>query len=56
VTKTKGKHIVATVACASAAALGIANLYFKGPDATVTTAIIGAITFIAGLAFGYKKE
>jgi len=52
----EGKHIVAIVGCVSAAALGIANLYFKGPDATVTTAIVGAITFIAGLAFGYKRE
>jgi len=48
----EGKYVVAAVGIASAAALGIANLIFKGPDATVTTAIVGAITFIAGLAFG----
>lgn len=36
----------------SAAALGIANLAFKGPDTTVTLAIVSAITFIAGLCFG----
>lgn len=48
--------MVASVGIVSAAALGIASLYFKGPDATVTTAIVGAITFIAGLAFGYVKK
>jgi len=50
----EGKHVVGTVGIVSAAALGVANLYFKGPDTAVTTAIIAAITFIAGLAFGKK--
>jgi len=50
----EGKYVVAMVGCVSAAGLGIANLYLKGPDTAVTTAIIGAITFIAGLAFGKK--
>ena len=52
----EGKHVVGVVAIGAAAAVGIANLYFKGPDATVTTAIVSAITFIAGLAFGYKTS
>jgi len=50
----KGKHVVAVVAILGAVALGIANLHYKGPDATIITAIVGAITFIAGLAFGYR--
>ena len=52
----EGKHVVAVAGIVSAAAVGIANMYFKGPDATVTTAIVGAISFIAGLAFGYKTS
>ena len=52
----EGKHVVAVAGIAGAVALGVANLYFKGPDATVNTAIVGAITFIAGLAFGYVKK
>jgi len=51
----KSKHVVAVVAIIGATVLGVANLYFKGPDATVITAIVGAITFIAGLVFGYKR-
>ena len=52
----EGKHVVAAVGIAGAVVLGVANLYLKGPDAGVTTAIVGAITFIAGLAFGYVKK
>ena len=52
----EGKYVVGVVGVCGAAAVGVANLYFKGPDATVTTAIVGAITFIAGLAFGYVKK
>ena len=52
----ESKHVVAAVGIAGAVVLGVANLYFKGPDAAVTTAIISAITFIAGLAFGIKKS
>jgi len=44
---------VAAVGIGGAAALGIANLAFKGPDTTVTLAIVSAITFIAGLCFGH---
>ena len=47
---------MAVVGIAGAVVLGVANLAFKGPDATVTTGIVGAITFIAGLAFGYVKK
>jgi len=49
----ESKHVVAVAGILGAAALGIANLIFKGPDATVTTGIVAAITFIVGLAFGY---
>jgi len=52
----KGRHVVACVGIVSAAVLGVANLVFKGPDATVITAIVGAITFIVGLAFGYTRR
>ena len=52
----ESKHVVGVVGICAAAALGIANLALKGPDAGVTTAIVGAITFIAGLAFGYVKK
>jgi len=52
----EGKYVVGIVGVVGAVALGVANLSFKGPDATVTAAIIGAVTFIAGLAFGYKKS
>jgi len=48
----EGKYVVATAGVVGAAVLGVADLYFKGPDTTVITAIIGAITFIAGLCFG----
>jgi len=50
----EGKYIVAAVGIAGAAAVGVANLIMKGPDTTVTLAIVSAITFIAGLAFGKK--
>ena len=49
------KTVVAVVGMVCATILGVANLYFEGPDAAVITALIGAITFIAGLAFGYRK-
>jgi len=52
----ESKHVVGAVGIVCAAAVGIANLITKGPDATVTTAIVGAITFIAGLAFGYVTK
>lgn len=52
----EGKYIVGAVGIAGAAAVGVANLYCKGPDSTVTVAIVSAITFIAGLAFGYIKK
>ena len=52
----EGKYVVGVVGVCGAAVVGVANLYFKGPDATVTTAIVSAITFIAGLAFGYVKK
>lgn len=52
----EGKYIVGAVGVLGAAAVGVANLYFKGPDSTVTVAIVSAITFIAGLAFGYIKK
>jgi len=52
----KGKHVVAVVGIAGAVILGVANLHYQGPDATVITAIVGAITFIAGLAFGYRPK
>jgi len=52
----KGKHVVAVVGICGAVILGVANLAYKGPDATVITAIVGAITFIAGLAFGVKTK
>lgn len=49
----ESKHVVAVAGICGAAVLGVANLIFKGPDSTVTAAVIGAITFIAGLAFGH---
>lgn len=52
----ESKHVVAITGIAGAVVLGVANLHYKGPDATVTAAIIGAITFIAGLAFGYVRK
>jgi len=48
----EGKYVVAAVGIGGAAALGIANLVTKGPDTTVTLAIVSAITFIVGLCFG----
>jgi len=50
----KGKHVVAVVGIVGAVILGVANLHYKGPDATITTCIVGAICFITGLAFGVK--
>ena len=50
------KHVVAVVGIVGATVLGVTNLYLEGPDSTITAAIIGAITFIAGLAFGYVKK
>ena len=49
------KTVVAVVGMVCATILGVANLYFEGPDAAVLATLIGAITFIAGLAFGYKR-
>jgi len=48
----EGKYVVAAVGIAGAAALGVTNLVLKGPDTTVTLAIVSAITFIVGLCFG----
>jgi len=48
----EGKYVVAAVGVGGATVLGVANLYFKGPDTAVITALIGAITFIVGLCFG----
>jgi len=50
----EGKYVVGVAGIAGATALGLADLIFKGPDTAVITALIGAITFIAGLAFGKK--
>jgi len=50
----KGKHVVAVVGIAGAVILGVANLHYKGPDATIITGIVAAITFIVGLAFGRR--
>ena len=50
----EGKYAVAVAGILGAVVLGVANLYFKGPDATVTTAIVSAVAFIAGLAFGIR--
>ena len=50
------KYVVALAGIVGAVLLGIANLILKGPDATVTTTIVGAITFCAGVAFGIKKS
>jgi len=52
----ESKHVVAVAGIAGATVLGAVNLLTKGPDATVTTALVSAITFIAGLAFGYVKK
>lgn len=52
----EGKFVVACVGIVGATALGVANLLVKGPDATVVTAVVGAITFIAGLAFGVRLK
>jgi len=49
----EGKYVVAAVGIGGATALGITNLVVKGPDTTVTLAIVSAITFIAGLVFGH---
>jgi len=49
----KGKYVVAAVGVGGAAAVGVANLVMKGPDTTVTLAIVSAITFIVGLCFGH---
>ena len=52
----EGKHVVAVVGILGAIVLGVANLYFKGPDSTVTAGIVGAICLIVGYAFGYVKK
>jgi len=52
----KGKHVVAVVGIAGAVILGVAILHYKGPNAAIITAIVGAITFITGLAFGVKTK
>jgi hypothetical protein len=49
------KTLVAVVGIASVAAIEIANIIFVGIDSSVLSAVIGAITFIAGLAYGIKK-
>ena len=52
----ESKHVVAAVGIAGAVVLGVANLYFEGPDSTVATAIVGVIGLIVGYAFGKVKK
>jgi len=48
----EGKYVVAAAGVIGASAIEVVNLLVHGPNAMVTTAIIGAITFIVGLCFG----
>lgn len=52
----EGKYAVAVAGILGAVALGVANLYFEGPDSTVAAAIVGVIGLIVGYAFGYVKR
>lgn len=52
----EGKYAVAIVAIICAVVLGVANLYFEGPDSTVAAAIVGVIGLIVGYAFGYVRK
>ena len=52
----EGKYVVGVAGILGAVAVGVTNLYCEGPDSTVTVAIVSAITFIAGLAFGYIRK
>jgi len=52
----EAKFVVACVGIAGATALGVTSLVIRGPDATVITALVGAITFIVGLAFGVRLK
>ena len=49
------KTVVAVIGIICSAILGVASLHYEGPDAAIMATLIGAITFIAGLAFGYRK-
>jgi len=51
----KGKYVVAAVGIAGVTAIEVTNLVMQGPDATVTTAIVGAITLIVGWVLGKKS-
>jgi len=48
----EGKYVVAAVGIASVAAIEIVNLIMKGPDTTIVSGVIGAITLIVGYCFG----
>jgi len=49
------KLVVACVGIICVTAIAITNLVMHGPDSTVTAAVIGAITGVAGWIIG-KKE
>jgi hypothetical protein len=46
------KYVVAAAGIAGVTVIECVNLYVRGPDSTVTSAIVGAVTFIVGLVFG----
>jgi len=48
----EGKYVVAAAGIIGASAIEIVNLVTHGPNATITTAVIGAITLIVGFCFG----
>jgi hypothetical protein len=52
----KSKHVVAIVGMICVTVLGVAILYFKGPDSAVLSAIVAAISGIAGYALGGKRS
>jgi len=48
------KHLVACVGIICVTAIEVANLALKGPDSTVTAAVVGAITLFVGWVLGKK--
>jgi len=52
----EGKYVVAAVGIGGVAAVEIVNIIHVGVDSTVLSTVVGAITFIVGLAFGHVAK
>jgi hypothetical protein len=52
----RSSHVVAIVGMICVTVLGVADLYFKGPDSAILSAIVAAVSGIAGYVLGGKRS